>query len=271
DLLSFLAQLECWSKRTNTPLYALRRDQAKGFDHLEPEGFYDALIAYGLPTAIIDFDRSAHSCSHLHGEEHVPADSLSLPVSMVEAMDDSEIFGCSLTYIRRACLLMERFQAAYGWTTRWEKSELLALNVFDPPDFLDMPSLDPNNPESIVPVEHPVRVVTQHAEFLRVRVNDPEHQYQHLDGILSSFQLPDLPTRLPLTAIRRIICQTLISHIRPRLAFQPITPAQAQKLDLCIAHIVHHYLCFPFTFHSGLLSFPVALFGFDFPSITRLN
>ncbi|KAG1774662.1 hypothetical protein EV702DRAFT_1200011 [Suillus placidus] len=57
----------------------------------------------------------------------------------------------------------------------------------------------------------------------------------------------------------------------PRLAFQPITPAQAQKLDLRIAHIVHHYLCFPFTFHSSLLSLPVALFGFDFPSITRLN
>ncbi|KAG2340633.1 hypothetical protein BDR05DRAFT_1034772, partial [Suillus weaverae] len=274
DLLSFLAQLECWSKHTNTPLDALRRDQAKGFDHLEPEGFYDALVAYGLPTAIIDFDCSAqsdvpysvktacgltdsflisgvtkqggpisplkstltmslgnrwlhdlahnvpgalvvHSRSHLHGEEHVPADSLSLLVSMVEAMDDSEIFGRSLTYVRRACLLME--------------------------------------------------------QFLRVRVNDPEHQYQHLDGILSSFQLPDLPTRLPLTAIRRIICQTLISRIRPRLAFQPITPAQAQKLDLHIAHIVHHYLCFPFTFHSGLLSLPVALFGFDFPSITCLN
>ncbi|KAG1769503.1 hypothetical protein EV702DRAFT_978666, partial [Suillus placidus] len=223
-------------------------------------------LAHNDPGALVVSSRS-----HLHGEEHVPADSLSLPVSMVEAMDDSEIFGRSLTYVRRACLLMERFQAAYGWTTRWEKSELLALNVFDPPEFLDMPSLDPCNPQSIVPVEHPVRVVTRHTEFLRVHVNDPEHQYQHLDGILSSFQLPDLPTRLPLTAIRRIICQTLISRIRPRLAFQPITPAQAQKLDLRIAHIVHHYLRFPFTFHSGLLSLPVALFGFDFPSITRLN
>ncbi|KAG2350192.1 hypothetical protein BDR05DRAFT_954295 [Suillus weaverae] len=186
-------------------------------------------------------------------------------------MDDSQIFRHSLTYIHKACLLLERFQAAYGWATRWDKSELLALNVFDPPDFLDMPSIDPTNPSAITPIEHPVHVVTKHTEFLRVRVNDPEHQYQHLDGIVSSFQLPDLPTRLPLTALRRLISQTLISRIRPRLAFQPITAAQAHKLDLRVAHIVHHYLRFPFPFHSGLLSLPLALFGLDFPSITRLN
>ena len=39
DLTSFLAQLE---NRSQTPLYVLRRDQQKGFDRLEPEGFYGA-------------------------------------------------------------------------------------------------------------------------------------------------------------------------------------------------------------------------------------
>ncbi|KAG1862486.1 hypothetical protein C8R48DRAFT_773916 [Suillus tomentosus] len=181
DLLSFLGQIECWSKHTNTPLYALRYNQAKGFDHLKPKGFYDALHAYGLPHSIIAFDRSAQSdvpysvktASGLtgsflisDGKVYVPADSLSLPVSMVEAMDDSIIFGCSLTYICKVCLLLEHFQAVYGWSTCWEKSELLALNVFDPPYFLDMPSLDPGNLISTVPVEHRVQVVTTHAEFL---------------------------------------------------------------------------------------------------------
>ena len=33
----------------------------KGFDCLEPEGFYDAVRAYGLPTAIVDFDLSAQT------------------------------------------------------------------------------------------------------------------------------------------------------------------------------------------------------------------
>lgn len=31
----------------------------KGFDYLSPDGFYDAIHAYGLPTAIIDLDRAA--------------------------------------------------------------------------------------------------------------------------------------------------------------------------------------------------------------------
>src|SRR6266699_5645148 len=31
---------------------------------LEPQGFYDAIIAYGLPTSIIDLDRSS--------QDHVP-------------------------------------------------------------------------------------------------------------------------------------------------------------------------------------------------------
>ncbi|KAK0229129.1 hypothetical protein EDD85DRAFT_776432, partial [Armillaria nabsnona] len=61
NLTSFLAQLETWADRTKTPLYTIRRDQKKGFDRLEPQGFYDAIMAYGLPSSIIDFDVSAQS------------------------------------------------------------------------------------------------------------------------------------------------------------------------------------------------------------------
>ncbi|KAJ7885427.1 hypothetical protein B0H13DRAFT_1497873, partial [Mycena leptocephala] len=44
----------------NSPiLYALKRDQMKGFDYLAPEGFYDAVRAYRLPQSIIDLDRAA--------------------------------------------------------------------------------------------------------------------------------------------------------------------------------------------------------------------
>ncbi|KAG1888731.1 hypothetical protein F4604DRAFT_1877236 [Suillus subluteus] len=46
DLTSFLSQLE---------------NQQKGFDKLEPQGFYDAISAYGLPHSIVDFDSSAQS------------------------------------------------------------------------------------------------------------------------------------------------------------------------------------------------------------------
>lgn len=33
----------------------------KGFDYVAPEGFYDAIIAYGLPSAIIDIDKAAQT------------------------------------------------------------------------------------------------------------------------------------------------------------------------------------------------------------------
>ena len=61
DLTSFLAGLLTWSNRHNTTIFALKRDQMKGFDYLAPEGFYDAISAYGLPTAIIDIDKAAQT------------------------------------------------------------------------------------------------------------------------------------------------------------------------------------------------------------------
>ena len=42
-------------------LFILQRNQKKGFDRLEPEGFYDGIEAYGLPRAIIDLDCSAQT------------------------------------------------------------------------------------------------------------------------------------------------------------------------------------------------------------------
>ncbi|KAF5385006.1 hypothetical protein D9615_001212 [Tricholomella constricta] len=59
DLISLLAQVHLWSRRENIPLYALQRDQKKGFDMLEPQGFYDAIAVYHLPAAITDLDASA--------------------------------------------------------------------------------------------------------------------------------------------------------------------------------------------------------------------
>ena len=61
DLTSFLAGTLTWAKRHNTTVYALKRDQMKGFDYLAPEGFYDAVSAYGLPSAIIDIDKAAQT------------------------------------------------------------------------------------------------------------------------------------------------------------------------------------------------------------------
>ncbi|KAL6299517.1 hypothetical protein BKA93DRAFT_922371, partial [Sparassis latifolia] len=127
------------------------------------------------------------------------------------------------------------------------------------------------DPVSDTVIWHDVRVVTTHIEFLRVRVNDPNHQYEKLRDINLSFDLPNLSLRLPLTVLRRIFTQCLISRIRPHLAFQPVTHQQAVELEHLITLRVHQYFSFPFRFNSQLLTLPLRHYGFDFPSLSCLN
>ncbi|KDR77658.1 hypothetical protein GALMADRAFT_119768 [Galerina marginata CBS 339.88] len=61
DLMSYLAGIKCWANRHKQPIYAIKRDQMKGFDYLSPDGFRDSILAYGLPQAIIDLDKAAQS------------------------------------------------------------------------------------------------------------------------------------------------------------------------------------------------------------------
>jgi hypothetical protein len=61
DLTSFLASILTWANHHKTTVYALKRDQMKGFDYLAPEGFYDAISAYGLPNTIIDIDKATQT------------------------------------------------------------------------------------------------------------------------------------------------------------------------------------------------------------------
>ncbi|GBE81774.1 hypothetical protein SCP_0401470 [Sparassis crispa] len=330
DLTSFLSQLECWSNRTCTPLYILRHDQQKGFDHLEPQGFYDAVTVYGLPSSLVQFDISAQSDvpyriktafgltepivisgvtkqggpvsslkstlttslgnhwlqdtllqhhdgiivsstqHHVNGP-HIPDDHLTLRVAMVEATDDSAIIATSQNSLQRSCLMMERFQVVYSWLTNWLKSLLFLLNVLNAPPLMCMPSISPFQPDSDLVIWHDVRVVTSHIDFLRVCVNDPQHQYEKIRDIILTFDLPNLFLRLPLTALRRIFSQCLLSRIRPHLAFQPISRRHAAQLDHLLASCIHHYFSFPFRFNSQLLTIPIRHHGFDFPSIARLN
>jgi len=59
DVISYLSSVKCFAQRNGQTIYALQRDQMKGFDYLAPQGFYDAIQAYGLPLAITDLDRAA--------------------------------------------------------------------------------------------------------------------------------------------------------------------------------------------------------------------
>lgn len=329
DLTSFLSQVECFANRNHLPLYVFRRDQRKGFDRLEPEGFYDAIRAYGLPEALADLDRSSqenvpYQVKTIHGlidsffvtgvtkqgnplspvkstlttsmgshwladclraddtvtfmsqqgrrgHPHTPDDRARLRIVMAEAMDDSVLITSSLPAARAACLHMERFQGAYGWETNWDKPLLTVYNVPATPPRLLMPSIDLADPLAQAPVDRTVHVVTQHCDFLRVMVNDPDMQFDKIRMLITTFELPNLHTRLPLTAVRRILIQCLVSRIRPYLSYQPVTRPQAELLDHLLAQRVHEYFGFPFRFNSKLLSLPLSLLGFDFPCISRLN
>jgi hypothetical protein len=59
DVMSYLSSIKCYANRHKQTIYALQRDQMKGFDYLHPQGFYDAIAAYGLPLEIIKLDKAA--------------------------------------------------------------------------------------------------------------------------------------------------------------------------------------------------------------------
>jgi hypothetical protein len=65
--------------------------------------------------------------------------------------------------------------------------------------------------------------------------------------------------------------QSIASRARALLTFQPVTDADALKLDKLIAAKVHALSGFPWIFNTLIATLPVSLHGFEFPSIQRIN
>ncbi|KAL0571565.1 hypothetical protein V5O48_010397 [Marasmius crinis-equi] len=299
-----------------------KRDQKKGFDRLEPEGFYDAVRAYGLPEALIAFDRSAQEnvpyriktffgltnavlfssitkqggplsplkctltssmCNHWLRDEdrrengllsirtvlangggyHTPANRITLEVGMVEAMDDSGI-ATTTSPIFPIASKFHMVGKPIGKSLR-STSGIYQTLPTPSPYSLQTHSTTAGG------FQCPSRCIMGIIEFLRVHVNDPHAQFDKLSLIIDGFEFPVLRRNLPLTLIRRIITSSLVSRIKPHLATQPLTIADAKKLDQLISNKVHSYLGWPFHFNTTLLSLPIPHLGFDFPSISRLN
>ncbi|PPQ63162.1 hypothetical protein CVT24_005802 [Panaeolus cyanescens] len=327
DLISYISQVEKWASRTKTPLYVLQRDQKKGFDMLEPQGFYDAIEAYGLPSSIIDLDRSSqervpyrvktaygftpsfvvngvtkqggslspikctlttslcsrwiydlsqNSIGFLHMSSNYAAHHPGIPTvpsSVVEAMDDTLMMTTNLDLLKTCALRADRFQATYGWETSWPKSTLYLLNhnMSHSPDELRMPSVNYSDPESSEVFWHSLPVVSDFITFLRVPINQPALQFERIKSIIDNFQFPLLYRKPPLTFMRRVISQRLISKIRPYLSLQPVSIKDAYTLDHLLASKVHDILGFPFRFNTRILTASLQNFGLGFPSISNLN
>ena len=332
DLISFLSGIKCWASCHKQTVFAIKRDQMKGFDYLSPDGFYDAVRAYGLPEAVIDLDRASQtntqcfirtaygitdpitisgvnkqggpasplksvfttslgsyylqdlllsdkdalvisSSSMMRGDPHIKGADIELQIGMVEATDDFFIFSKSLSSLIKNMLEMEQFQFAYGWMTQWSKSCAYILGESD-----DLPnqavfqsvSTLPNTDPMIVS-EHRVDLIDNQLDFLRTKVNDPSSRFEELKAFIESFQFPTIIGRLPITLLRKIISQNVISRCRALLSLQPIKQNDAETLDKIITWKVHDALGFPFQPSSIIATLPVSHHGLGFPSIARIN
>ncbi|EJD45292.1 hypothetical protein AURDEDRAFT_43389, partial [Auricularia subglabra TFB-10046 SS5] len=268
DLTSFLSGVQCWAQRHKTTVYALKRDQMKGFDRLAPQGFYDAIVA-GNPGAM-----TLRTLSAKKHEVHMPDDRLELSVTMVEATNDSYIFAVTLQTLLHFVLAMERFQFAYGWLTQWTKT---ILSIAGPipeglADHLDMPSVSPAaGADPMLVTFHPVPVHQGSLQFLNCSIDDGKATYDTISDIINNFSFPRLAVRLPITLIRKIVEQNIISRARPRIALQPLERSQANSLDKAISALVHRWSRFLYLPNSLILNLPIALHGLGFSSIERLN
>ena len=335
DLMSYLAGIKCWANRHKQPIYAIKRDQMKGFDYLSPEGFYDAIRAYGLPSTIIDLDRAAQAqvrcfihtaygatspitisgvskqggpasplkstfttsmghyylcdlifgdkdalvvtpTSHERKDPHLTGVQLELPVTMVEATDDSYIFSRSIESLVQNTLAMERFQYAYGWQTQWTKSNAYVMAPQKEktyPDTITFKSVTIGGREvdPLAITEHTIALIKDDLDFLRTKVDNPSARFKDLQNFIETFQFPTVIGRLPITLIRKIVAQNIISKCRALLSLQPILPADAEKLDRLIIGKVHKTLGFPFQPATDIATLPTAQHGFGFPSIARIN
>jgi hypothetical protein len=206
-------------------------------------------------------------------DPHLPDDNISLPICMVEATDDSIIFARSIPALQSFCLTAERFQYAYRWLTNWLKTSLYVLSPSGiQPDSISMPSITVKSGVSpLIVSNHDVPLISDQLEFLRVRIDNLSFRFNELQDFIEAFSFPKFVGPTPITLLRKIAMQSISSRARALLTLQPITDADAFKLDRLVASKVHAISGFPWIFNTEIATLPVSLHGFEFPSIRRIN
>ena len=336
DVISYLSGIKCFAQRNKQTVYALQRDQMKGFDYLAPQGFYDALEAYGLPASIANLDRAAQSNTNVlvrtafgtagpivinavtkqggpasplksvlttslghrflddisadqdgvlyleteaslkKHQAHYPDHKLRVPITMVEATDDSIIFATNLPTLQKLTLAMERFQYAYGWLTSWKKTVAygLCLPENQRSATVLMPSIttqEGGRYDSEAITWHEVPLKLDELQFLRTRVDDPSGRFEELQDFIKNFRFPKFSIQTPITLARKIVMQNIISRCRALLSLQPVKQTEAELLDKAIATKIHNLFRFPYSPQSRILTLPLNHHGLDFPSVARVN
>ncbi|KJA23005.1 hypothetical protein HYPSUDRAFT_66719 [Hypholoma sublateritium FD-334 SS-4] len=272
DLMSFLAGVKCWSHRNKQPVYALKRDQMKGFDYLAPQGFYDAVKAYGLPDSIADLDRAAQTDTRCFiRTAYGITDPITVtgvtkqggPLSPLKSTFTTSMGHYFMDDIVRAdndALTLTTMSMKKGDPHLPDAKTSLTLAMVEATDDSFIFSRSLNSLQSN----------TLAMERFQL-IDNPSARYHEILELVNTFQFPRTVTRPPITLLRKIISQNLISRIRAYLTLQPIKHADAEKLDQKVIERVHNILGFPFRPNTEIATLPLSLHGFDFPSIARIN
>ncbi|KAJ7457756.1 hypothetical protein FB451DRAFT_970478, partial [Mycena latifolia] len=118
---------------------------------------------------------------------------------------------------------------------------------------------------------HKVKLMSNELDFLRAKVDDPHARFEELKSFIDDFTFPRFLRRPPITLLRKIVKQNIISKARALLSLQPIRRTDAEDLDRQIKNKIHMESGMPFIPNSDVLTLPIDFHGLDFPSIARIN
>ncbi|KZV87604.1 hypothetical protein EXIGLDRAFT_620489, partial [Exidia glandulosa HHB12029] len=114
---------------------------------------------------------------------------------------------------------------------------------------------------------HPVPVVKGRLNFLNTDIDNGKATYELLRDTINNFALPKFHVRTPMTLLRKLIEQNIISKARARLSLQPIQRSDAHLLDSLISTLVHNSLRFKYPPSPDILNLPIPFNGLGFSSI----
>ena len=77
--------------------------------------------------------------------------------------------------------------------------------------------------------------------------------------------------RTPITLLRKIVAQCIVTRCCALLSIHPIKNNDALLLDKQLAGKIHSALGFPYRGNTDILTLPVEQHGLEFPSIARIN
>ncbi|KII84505.1 hypothetical protein PLICRDRAFT_117547 [Plicaturopsis crispa FD-325 SS-3] len=274
DVMGYLAGIKCYAERHKQPVYALQRDQMKGFDYLSPDGFYDAIRAYGLPASIIELDKAAQSntvCTPRTAfgpAQSIIVDGLTKqggamsPVKATLTTSLGHRYLDDLAMSDPGTLVMRSHNAEKGVTHQPSDRVCVRATMVEATDdsylfATTLPTLQ--------------KFCLEMERFHAYVVDDPGTRFQGLQDFIRKFVFPKFAVRTPITLMAKITQQNIISRCRALLSIQPIKQSDAATLDRQIAAKVHALSGFPYAPNTAILTLPISMHGIGFPSVARIN